>query len=56
MIGWVIALVAVCIIELCWQLQVDAAYQEEMLYKQQLLQTRRDQVLGEMDCAEVRAH
>lgn len=38
----------------CWPLQVDAAYQEEMLYKQQLLQTRRDQVLGEMDCAEVR--
>ena len=35
------------------RLQIDAAYQEEMSYKQQLLEARRGQVLGEMNCHEV---
>ncbi|KAK9830711.1 hypothetical protein WJX74_003697 [Apatococcus lobatus] len=36
-------------------MEIDAAYHEEMLYKQQLLKTRRKQILGAVDCAEAQA-
>ncbi|KAK9837193.1 hypothetical protein WJX84_009240, partial [Apatococcus fuscideae] len=35
--------------------EIDAAYQEEMRYKSQLLETRREQVVGAMDCPQAKA-